>query len=577
MSQPLLSIDEGDHERREERVFVMRGVAPLTEHELGAGAANQALVRKRPVVALFLLGAILVVAALLRLHNLSAQSLSIDEAFSWRLTRYSWTEVIRRTAADVHPPLYYLLLKGWTSFVGDSVLSLRGLSVLLDLGGLLVLYGFVVDIARTSGIERDDRERGAAILVGLLATALVGLNLFMVVHAREARMYPLGNLLAVGSGWALWRAVHRRGNTGRAWALYAITAIALLYTHNYGLFTVAAQGLFAVGWLWRSGRQARRVAAVFFAVVLAYAPWVPVLLRQQTQVAEEYWTQPLRVASAAASVEQLFHGDAEVPTPSAGLLAPVVVVAVVGLLLFRRLPAPAYLAVLAATPFVLGVAASMALGRNILIGRCLAFALPFLLAGVAMETSRLPARAAFAVAAAGMAVSSLALQWDHWNRVDLPNRPGLRAAARAIKEGYRPGDLVAAVRFAGDMISLDYYTRGPFRPVVLMKDTEPIRHFNCRSVIGADEVLTASQLQKHPAMRVWLIVTDVSRTRAPFARGWSLIQSTSFEESAPYRGSQVHLDLWERQGGRTEGVNAVGRSSLRAKPFGGSDHGPIGD
>jgi uncharacterized membrane protein len=38
-------------------------------------------------------------------------SLNTDEIFSLRLTEHSWSEMIRLAKLDVHPPLYYMILK----------------------------------------------------------------------------------------------------------------------------------------------------------------------------------------------------------------------------------------------------------------------------------------------------------------------------------------------------------------------------------------------------------------------------------------------------------------------------------
>src|SRR5580765_10036 len=76
-----------------------------------------------PITGLTLMGVIT------RSVGLQFPTLSADESFSWRLTQYSTLSLINRTSADVHPPLYYLVLKVWIAVVGDSVLAVRGLSV----------------------------------------------------------------------------------------------------------------------------------------------------------------------------------------------------------------------------------------------------------------------------------------------------------------------------------------------------------------------------------------------------------------------------------------------------------------
>ncbi|MCS7001252.1 MAG: hypothetical protein NZ518_00235, partial [Dehalococcoidia bacterium] len=64
----------------------------------------------RAAVALVALTA---VAFGLRVANLGGQSLWYDEGFSVFLARHAVADIIRLTAGDIHPPLYYVLLHGW--------------------------------------------------------------------------------------------------------------------------------------------------------------------------------------------------------------------------------------------------------------------------------------------------------------------------------------------------------------------------------------------------------------------------------------------------------------------------------
>lgn len=51
------------------------------------------------------------VFAWIALANISAASIWFDEAFSAYITQFSFLDIARYTATDVHPPLYYWALK----------------------------------------------------------------------------------------------------------------------------------------------------------------------------------------------------------------------------------------------------------------------------------------------------------------------------------------------------------------------------------------------------------------------------------------------------------------------------------
>lgn len=69
------------------------------------------------------LWAVMLLGLALRLHDLLAQSLWLDEAMSLYWASLPAGEVLARLMAlsgDPHPPLYYLILKAWIAALGDG-------------------------------------------------------------------------------------------------------------------------------------------------------------------------------------------------------------------------------------------------------------------------------------------------------------------------------------------------------------------------------------------------------------------------------------------------------------------------
>ena len=67
--------------------------------------------------------AILLLATFMRLNGITAQSLWIDEGFTWNLTQYN--DFFAILSRDVHPPLYFIMIDWWVEIAGTSELSLR--------------------------------------------------------------------------------------------------------------------------------------------------------------------------------------------------------------------------------------------------------------------------------------------------------------------------------------------------------------------------------------------------------------------------------------------------------------------
>ena len=95
----------------------------------------------------------------LRLFGLTSESLWIDEGYSLALAKHNVLEIVQGTAADQHPPFYYMLLHLWL-LIGQSVFQLRYLSVLIGVASIAL---------------------GARIGRAMMA-ALIGLLIAMVVN-----------------------------------------------------------------------------------------------------------------------------------------------------------------------------------------------------------------------------------------------------------------------------------------------------------------------------------------------------------------------------------------------------------
>jgi mannosyltransferase len=240
---------------------------------------------------------ILLLAAGLRFHRLAAQSFWNDEGNSARLSERSIPLILEGTASDIHPPLYYLILRGWRELAGDSEFSLRAPSVF---SGVL-LVAVTVALARQMGGERrttnderqttnDDGRRTAdggrthlqltianSQLTILLASFLTAINPALIYYSQEARMYQLLALLATLSTLLLWRWQRHWQLAICNWQLaiaYVLCVAAGLYTHYFFPAVLLAHGLIVL--LRRQGLIAW--VGLMGVALLLYLPWLPIFL-----------------------------------------------------------------------------------------------------------------------------------------------------------------------------------------------------------------------------------------------------------------------------------------------------------
>ncbi|HEU4649762.1 MAG TPA: glycosyltransferase family 39 protein [Gemmatimonadales bacterium] len=156
--------------------------------------------------------------------------------------------------SDTSPPLYYLLLHGWTRMFGTGDGALRLFSVSW---AVLALPLFWL-LARELGSRR----------VAWTACLLFAVSPVAIYYSTEGRMYSLLWWIVLGFVW-LTLALARRW--ARPWiaGLWVLAGAAGLLTHYFFAFVWLA----CVAWLCRYAPQRRRVVALAGATWLAVLPW----------------------------------------------------------------------------------------------------------------------------------------------------------------------------------------------------------------------------------------------------------------------------------------------------------------
>src|SRR5215212_7212441 len=100
-----------------------------------------------------------VLALVLRLYRLCAQSLWLDEGGTWSevtgRTGKGWLALFGELwSKDAAYPLYHILLKIWVTVAGDSEWALRFPSALAGAAAVTVMYYAVCELGRGTNDER---------------------------------------------------------------------------------------------------------------------------------------------------------------------------------------------------------------------------------------------------------------------------------------------------------------------------------------------------------------------------------------------------------------------------------------
>jgi hypothetical protein len=419
----------------------------------------------------------------LRAFRLDAHPYRGDEAFVIWFVQQDWLALVAAVARnEPHPPLYYLIAKGWRDLAGDVETVFR----------FVPLFFSVLAVPAVGKVgERLGGKGGSA--VGLVAAILLAVNPFHIWNAQDARMYTQSVAFSILSVLAFLRLDERPKDGGRLAQYAAISALAVL-THYTVLPILVVQNVF---WVIRH-RGARpalvrwlAVQAGLAGIALAWLAWNRTVLLSYSGNGD----QPTLVAAIQRTAVAYLTGRSG--SPEWAMLASLfgLAVAVLGTVwLIRRTGA---LGALAAVVVIVGVGLQWAASlrapvfNETYLLSVSGFYLVLLGAGiVALGRWLMPAAGAVALAVL-IAASGLSLG-NYWLNPAYAKAADWRSPARVIARDARPGDVIV-LNYPDP--TFEYYYRGPI-PVRLIPAAAPVDRAAVTRELAA---LTAE------ARRIWLI------------------------------------------------------------------------
>lgn len=210
-----------------------------------------------------------------------------DELFSVTLPTHSFADMLSLAAKDVHPPLYYMILK--IAFLIRDGMGLTGLSNVavakaVSLLPYIILFFFsIVALRKVFGMFTS----------GLFIFCLLGMPQ-MPAFQLEIRMYSWTMLFVTLSFYTGYLILEKEEHVKRNFFLFFLYGIAGAYCHYFGLLTIFLNYLYlAVGLLWRHRKVFRLWMFAVVASILSYLPWLAVFYQQVRTVKGSYWIPPV--------------------------------------------------------------------------------------------------------------------------------------------------------------------------------------------------------------------------------------------------------------------------------------------
>lgn len=186
-----------------------------------------------------------------------------DEAFSWDVVvNNNVRGILAATAADVHPPLYYLIVKAFFAVFGESIKVMLWASLVPVIAGMALSAVFI-------------RKRWG-FKVAILFNLVYGFAPFMLYYNLNLRMYSWMDLFVLGVVLISYEIVCE--GTGKAWHFITLFLCSILavYTQYFAVLPIVVCYL----WLFIFFIHRKDKAGIisFMAVgaldVISYIPWL---------------------------------------------------------------------------------------------------------------------------------------------------------------------------------------------------------------------------------------------------------------------------------------------------------------
>lgn len=475
---------------------------------------------------------ILAIGAILRIYNLSARALWHDEAFSALLIKYNFQEMIDRIILDVHPPFYYIVLRAWDLFFGNSLLSLRAFSVFFSVLIILAVYLLVKTALKNNKIA-------------LFSALLVALNSFQIQYAQEMRMYTLSAFLIVISSYFLLKALYNKQSPRIWWFLYIISVIAVIYSHYYVFFSILAQFLFVIYYFWDKfklnfsnwfkNKNFQRCVISYLIIGLSYIPWLKVFLQQLSQVQENYWIPAMNFWSIPQTIYKLTTGVGIDAHNYKWILTGLIIV-IIYLFIFvlkKKQPIAKYLIfLLLIIPFI--GASFLSLKTSIYLDRYFIFASAFYIILISWAIFKIEKKAVRNALIIILILGSLYSTIYNFNHLNIKEKTGMAGIANHLNQEAVIGDKIY-VSSSFVYFTFKYYNNTQIHPL-LYCPTE-LSHFSGTALLSPQDIIKDFQQETKKNDIVWVISTSGFGNYQPeMPKKWIIQEEKAFQDAYDYQG-----------------------------------------
>ena len=202
-----------------------------------------------------------VMAIALRAWHIGDTDIGSDECFSLYYSQFSIGEIIRILCQGDNPPLWEILLHGWTGIFGIEVVPMRVLSMLFNVLTIIPLFLLGKHLSGS--------------ILGIVTAALFSLSTFSVFLSHEGRVYCLVGMLAAWSALLFLQLIEKPDKA--KWVAWVIVNVLIIYGHYMAIWVVVMQTTLWIAVTPIRKRLGLNMLYALLVLALLYLPIVPTL------------------------------------------------------------------------------------------------------------------------------------------------------------------------------------------------------------------------------------------------------------------------------------------------------------
>lgn len=216
----------------------------------------------------------IIIATIMQVICIFNNNIWFDESYTIGLVNHNMFDLIKIAIADVHPLLYYVLLKIFTLVFGNSIIILKLFSCIPII--ILAIIGY-------KQISKEFNKKIAMYFVMLLECISITVH-----YAVQIRMYSLAALFIFLTAMYAYKSL--KYGKAKYFSIFVLFSLLSSYTHHFAFFTALTIDLFMLIYiLFKNKLLIKKYVFSIISQFILFLPGLIIFFAQSLKVSFGFW------------------------------------------------------------------------------------------------------------------------------------------------------------------------------------------------------------------------------------------------------------------------------------------------